>query len=836
MRLGRARILAAMAAITTVAGVFAAAANPAASATTSVSGASVALSASAATPLPAAAVRLGAMPSQARITADVALNLGNQAGLNALLDGIANKKSPYYRHFLAKGQFGPEFGLSLAQIARVTSALRSLGLDPGPVDSARLDIPVTATAAAIDRAFRITMIDYRLPGGRIAYANSAAPTVPASVAPYIEGVLGLDNVYLAQHLGARVSTPPVARTQPGPAVGAPTVSSAAAAGPKPCTTATDTAVDFSGYTADEFATHYYMTSLYQLGDLGQGVHVAVAELEPNLASDISAYEACYGIHTAVNYVTVNPGVGTGDGSGEAALDIENIAGLAPDVVIDDYQSPNGPTPLLDIATKVMDNDTDQVLSISWGLCESQTGSSLLSHYQSVFKGLNAEGITVVAAAGDVGPAGCYNSSSGKKAPALSVVSPASANYVVAVGGTTMENASPLSPETAWSGTKDAPGGGGGGVSALCMPFYQDYGPGDSSDTPITGLISKYSKTSKPCKNSSNNPHGYLRQLPDLSADASGSSPYIVYYDKAWTAFYGTSGSTTLVAAEAALIDASPYCAPEGWDTGAVGLLPQWLYSAVSINNLIVYLSTPPIVARDITKGNSDDKASGYTGGLYPATKGYDLATGLGTPLLTGGPWGEPYYDPGMALDLCFYAAPLKTSTISTTGVFPTYAKAGRSVTVRIRGTGMLEIPYSDGANLDTDNNLKPVASVWANCASHTGCTATFPAEKAGTYQVELFAGDVGSCDDCKQYVTFRFAGRPHISKMSTYSGGKGTKITLYGTNFIGVSAVYFGGAKGTSLKVISPTKLTVVVPSGSGKVQVKVVGVGGTSNTRTFTY
>jgi hypothetical protein len=848
MRLGRARILAAIAAISTLAGVLAATANPAASATTavsgaSVSGASVALAASAATPLPAGAARVGAMPAQTPVSIDVALNLGNQAGLDALLNGVTNKKSPYYRHFLAKGQFGPEFGLSLTQISLVTSALRSLGLDPGQVDPARLDIPVTATAAAIDRAFRITMIDYRLADGRIAYANSAAPKVPASVAPYIEGVLGLDNVYLAQQLGAQVSVaakpvaakPVAARpVTAGTTAGKPAASSRVAAGPKACAVATDTAISYSGYTADQFAEHYYMTSLYQMGDLGQGVHVAVAELERNLAPDIVAYEHCYGIHTPVHYITVAPGLPAGAGSGEAALDIENIAGLAPDATIDDYQTPNSGTALLDIATKVLDNDTDQVLSISYGLCEADAGPSLLSHYQTVFSALNAEEITVVAAAGDVGPAGCYNASSGKKAPQLSVMSPASAIYVTSVGGTTMESASPLSPELAWNGTKDNPGAGGGGISTLCMPFYQDYNQINSGFTQITGIISKYSQPAKFCANS-HDPHGYRRQLPDVSADGSGSSPYIVYYDKAWTAFYGTSGATTVVAAEAALVDASAYCSAKGWSSGPAGILPQDLYAGISSNNLIVYLATPPVIVRDITKGDTDDKGTGYTGGLYPATKGYDMASGLGTPLLTS-TWRYPAFDPGLALNMCWENAPVKTSTVSTTSVSPAYGRAGKPVNVTVHGTGILQIPYANQAEINTDNNLKPLTQVWANCTSHTACKVTIPAQKPGTYQIELLPGDFLPCRKCRAYVSIRLAGPPHIAKLSRDSGGRGTKIVIHGGSFVGVTAVYFGSKKGTTLKVISPTELSVVVPAGSGKVKVMVVAVGGNSNKITFTY
>src|ERR1700722_2731778 len=117
MRLGRARLLASAAAVSTLAGVLAAVVIPAADAS---SAARVALPGSAAS-LPAGAVRLGALPAARSLTLDVTLKLGNEAGLDALVAGLANPKSPYFGQFVGKDQFGPEFGLSLAGIARVRS-------------------------------------------------------------------------------------------------------------------------------------------------------------------------------------------------------------------------------------------------------------------------------------------------------------------------------------------------------------------------------------------------------------------------------------------------------------------------------------------------------------------------------------------------------------------------------------------------------------------------------------------------------------------------------------------------------------------------------------------
>src|SRR5579862_1312578 len=135
----------------------------------------------------------------------VTLAIPDQAALTTFLQGLADPASPYYQQYLAPGQFGPRFGPSLVQVAAVESALRAAGLTPGPVAQDRLSIPVTATAAAVEHAFGITLDRYRLAGGRQGFANTAAPRLPSSVAPLVVGVLGLDDLTPVQPADARTA-------------------------------------------------------------------------------------------------------------------------------------------------------------------------------------------------------------------------------------------------------------------------------------------------------------------------------------------------------------------------------------------------------------------------------------------------------------------------------------------------------------------------------------------------------------------------------------------------------------------------------------------------------
>jgi subtilase family serine protease len=768
----------------------------------------MAVTGSAAPRPPAGAVRLGAVSPASTISLDVTLKVPDQAGLTAFLAGLSDRKSPLFHHFLRPGQFGPMFGPSLAQVNAVEEALLNAGLSPGPVSANRLAIPVTATAEAIEHAFGIELVSYRLPGGRLAYANSAAPKLPAAVAPMVAGVLGLNDLYQQQSMASWPNAP-VAR-QPG--ASALRASAPDAAGPQPCSDAQSTASADGAFTANQLAGYYLMSPLYGLGDLGQGAGVAIVEFEPNLTSDISAYESCYGIKTAVNYVEVDSGAGTGAGSGEAALDIEDVAGLAPGATIDVYQAPNNGTGNYDDYKQIVTADKDAVVSTSWGLCEDYDTASDVQSMEALFAQANSQGQTVFAASGDTGSTGCLRSG-GQDASAVNVQSPSSAPYVDGVGGTTIGQ----SAETVWNESAVQGGAGGGGISQYwCMPDYQ-------YQTSIPGLINSDSQTNSSCSSSSGD---YIRQVPDVSADADPYTGYVFYHSGAWGAIGGTSAAAPLWAAIAALTDASPFCSDYG--SGNAGVLPEGLYYAAGADHAYIYPGSSqqvPEVLYDVTSGNNDYTPSGYTGGLYPAGTGYDEASGLGTPLVTGlnGSLGASMFYPGLTALMCkVYGT--KLTTIKVTGVSPSAGPAGHTATVTVHGSGFLPIAGADMAVIGT-------GLFAAHCTSTTACTVTLPAHAAGTVNIQISAEDFApspiTSADHYQYVA-----APGLSSLAPARGPLkgGTNVTIHGTNFIGVTAVHFGTKLATNVKVISATEITVTAPAGTGTVHVTVTAAGGTTS------
>jgi hypothetical protein len=123
----------------------------------------------------------------------------------------------------------------------------------------------------------------------------------------------------------------------------------------------------------------------------------------------------------------------------------------------------------------------------------------------------------------------------------------------------------------------------------------------------------------------------------------------------------------------------------------------------------------------------------------------------------------------------------------------------------------------------------------ASCSSATLCTVTLPALSARTVNVQIDAEDTAYSNDVGAD-RFTYAVAPRITRLSPAKGGPGTRVTIRGGHFTRVRVVYFGRTRGTSVKVVSATEITVVAPAGSGTARVTVVTAGGTSNSVNFTY
>jgi len=533
--------------------------------------------------LPSGAQVTGAVAASAPVDVTVALQPRDPAALARENRAVSDPGSGLYHHYLSVAQFASRYGARSADVATVAGALRQSGLAVGPVSSNDLSLPVSGTAAEIQDAFDTSLAHVRLADGRSAYADTAAPTLPTAAASLVQGVSGLSTLPalvpegLASHRGGS--------GQAGEQDAAHSASNADAV--SSCSGATSDASRYGAYTAPEIADAYGLDSAYSDGDEGAGTTVALFELEPYLASDVSAYQACMGTDASVTETSVDGGAGTGAGVGEAALDIEDVIGLAPQASIHVFEGPNAGAGPYDTYAAIVQSDA-QVVSTSWGVCESVMNSVGRSAEQTLFEEAASQGESVFAASGDSGAADCGTTDH----PLLGVDDPASQPDVTSVGGTTMDSDSPGSTETVWNNSH---GAGGGGVSEeWTEPSYQD------SDA--------VAQTSVTCGSGAT----ACREVPDVTADADPQTGYVIYYDGKWTAFGGTSAAAPTWASLVALADASSAC---GDDSGPVGFANDVLYDLPSSDFY------------DVTSG--DNGYGGVSG--YAARDGYDLASGLGAP-------------------------------------------------------------------------------------------------------------------------------------------------------------------------------------------------------------
>jgi hypothetical protein len=567
--------------------------------------------------MPAGATFVGHVPAATQLRVTVALRPRDPAALAAYARAVSTPGSAGYRRYLTPAQFGQRFGATTGAIDAVRRSLRVQGLRPGSVSRGSLSISVTATAAQLERAFSVSLMRMALPGRRMAIRASAAPALPASLAGAVQSVVGLNSIAAPRPL--------LVRAHPGSGRAPLARSHVVTGGPQPCGAASAAAPGQDAYTADQIASAYGFSGLYGAGDNGAGVTVAVYELEPDDPADIAAYQSCYGTHATIASVPVDNGAGIGPGSGEAALDIETLIGLAPNVNVLVYQGPNsnsgapGSGPY-DTFSAIVNQDRARVVTVSWGQCELALGRTDAAAENSLFQQATVQGQSIVAASGDSGAEDC---DTGGAIPQTqpAVDDPSSQPFVTGVGGTTLSVLGPRPTEGVWNsgGTVLSgmlqPGAGGGGISSLwAMPAPQ------VSSAPALNV-----RTAQAAGTNCGRPGDFCRQVPDVAADGDPATGYLIYWNgrgsvsgepAGWQGIGGTSGAAPLWAALLAVTDGSRACA------GApIGYANPSLYAAAGVAYAEDF--------NDVTTGNNDFTAT--NGGRFAATPGYDPASGLGTP-------------------------------------------------------------------------------------------------------------------------------------------------------------------------------------------------------------
>jgi subtilase family serine protease len=310
---------------------------------------------------------------------------------------------------------------------------------------------------------------------------------------------------------------------------------------------------------------------------------------------------------------------------------------------------------------IVSQDRAQVVSSSYGYCEPvmvQGHVNVARIEATIFEEMAAQGQSMMAASGDAGSEACLQQLPPPSARPSQLASPgyyqlalgdpAGQSYVTAVGGTsitrlasppaqtTWNQSGPRHSGTGWPAPFDGAGGrprgypgnwvGSGGISMFWpMPFWQQ------------GFDTSGNSSGQPCGAAVGS---YCREVPDVSAlaaccAAAALPGYAVYGTaggfqvKGWQPGGGTSLATPLWAALTALAD-------QRVAGHRLGLLSPALDQIDRQD---------PAAFTDVTRGNNNYLAASgrpsnftcsYDGAghqpCYEATPGYDMATGLGSPV------------------------------------------------------------------------------------------------------------------------------------------------------------------------------------------------------------
>jgi subtilase family serine protease len=620
------------------------------------------------------------------VTARVYLAGREPAALAAYAAAVSTPGNVLYRHFLSPAQLQARFGTTPAQFAAVESWLRSSGLSVTSVSNHVADgyVAVRGSAASASRAFAVTFGAYRADGA-VVRAPEQAATAPGNVASSILTVTGLSTARQAMRPAS--ATAATVTTSAKPAQLPP-------AGPnfwvaRPCAayygqkiaTSKPTAYGkhqpyaVCGYTPRQVRGAYGVTSSH-LNGAGQTVAIVDAYAAPTMLTDANEYSKVvadkpfaagqYEQHLPAAFTDASPSECDAAGwYGEETLDVESVHGMAPgaNVRFVAAASCNDPD-LADALAYIVNNHLASIVSNSWGDTEAGA-TSITDVYHVIFEAGTIEGMSFMFSSGDNG----YESPaedpgySGK----IQVDYPTSDPYVTSVGGTSLAIGShdnyKYKFETSWGTLLDPlakngkswryktpgqypagfDGASGGGTSTLyTQPFYQ------------AGVVPSALSQRLPDGAHSATP---MREVPDVSAYADPATGFLVgetvLQPNGKTEAFSLSriGGTSVACPTFAGIEADAQeayqrkqhtSAPIGFANPLIYqafTLDRWAFhdvtdhprgptplAQVRVDYASPYTRAGPLVYNLRTLGIDGEGAA-----ALHATRGYDDATGVGSP-------------------------------------------------------------------------------------------------------------------------------------------------------------------------------------------------------------
>jgi pseudomonalisin len=446
------------------------------------------------TPLLLHATNRGALARDTALRIDVGLPVRHSAALAKLAAEESTPGTSEFGHFLTPAEYVSRFAPTQAAVDAVKAYLAKEGFKKIAVDSNRLLVTASGTAAEADAAFDTHLDSFTVGGHRI-YANVRGASVPSSLRGDVNTVLGLSDIPM------NAVTPLTTPKQP-----------------------------LTGYYPKEFQTVYGAKGT----PTGSNTSIAVMA-EGDLSSVVSSLRyAEKEQHLPIVPVTVvrtGPASSDTSGADEWDLDTQVSTGMAENVkrlYIYDASTLTD----FDIAHEInvfVSQDKAQLGSASIGEPDELAflDGAMIAIDQSVEEGV-AQGQSFFASTGDTGASCAVVDTNGAPDTGLtaSLCYPADGTWTTAVGGTTLVTSKDDSymDELAWNA-------GGGGVS-----YFEYPGPWTDTANPASA--------------------GGFRGDPDIAMDADLTTGCNVYVGKTVLLVGGTSVASPLAMGSVARVQSA----------------------------------------------------------------------------------------------------------------------------------------------------------------------------------------------------------------------------------------------------------------------------------------
>jgi subtilase family serine protease len=344
--------------------------------------------------------------------------------LRRVIDEQQDKRTGNFHQWVTPEEFGSAFGVHDDDIQKISDWLTKQGFTIDNVTKGKRVIQFSGTSGQVEHAFQTSMHTYQV-NGETHVSASTDISVPEALAPVIAGVNGLHNFFRKNHM---VDVQKVSDQRLSD------LGNYLKLGPR---YTSSSSVHYVGPA--DFATIYNTAPLLAAGINGTGSTIAIVGRSDILMSDVQTYRQLFNL--PVNDPTFihagqDNGIEPGD-DGESDLDVEISGGVAPNATIKFVIGT--PTFNVDGITNsieyIVENNLADIMSISYGSCESVEGAGGNLFNLQAFEQAAAQGISVFVAAGDNGPAQCDDSNDLWENLGYATGAEASTPYSVAVGGT-----------------------------------------------------------------------------------------------------------------------------------------------------------------------------------------------------------------------------------------------------------------------------------------------------------------------------------------------------------------------------------------------------------------